>query len=371
MSARAVRSTAVVGLVVLSVVAYSESLVRVPVYVSLVPGLSSTVGARVVPNIGVSVLVGDAYRVEGAQISSVINTTTENVYGFQAAGVGNIANGRVDGIQGGGVFNIAARGILGFQTAGIFNIAGQESGFLQSAGVFNISEGDYSGIQLAGVFNITKREVSGAQVSGVFNVARDLFGVQVGLVNMAKKVEGVQVGIVNISEQMEGIPIGLINISRNGIFNATVWGDDSGYSFVGLQQGWSHVYTILYVGSQNRDYFKSFESLTTGFGVGAHYMANTVFLDADISAKHSVQIATPDQSTPPYDVGRTTIPSLRVCAGFNLTERSALFAGCTLDVHVPGLTHESVFHSGNFLDVPVNGETIMRLYPKLTAGFKL
>lgn len=80
MSARTIKSIAVVCLVILSVVAYSESLVRVPLFVSLVPGLSSTVGVRVVPNIGVSVLVGHAYRVEGAQISSVMNTIMNSVF---------------------------------------------------------------------------------------------------------------------------------------------------------------------------------------------------------------------------------------------------------------------------------------------------
>ena len=67
----------------------NRNITHIPIYISVVPGLPPVFGSRIIANIGVSALIGEAYRIQGAQLSSIINITSENLHGILGAGIGN------------------------------------------------------------------------------------------------------------------------------------------------------------------------------------------------------------------------------------------------------------------------------------------
>ena len=353
----------------------NRKLTYVPIYVSFVPGLPPVFGNRVVANLGISALVGVVYRIRGTQLSSIVSITSENLYGIQVSGIGNIVQGEVNGIQSSGVFNIASRGVVGAQTSGVFNISHGDTTFLQTSGVFNIVDGDFSGMQIAGVFNITKRDVAGVQLAGVFNIADDVNGTQIGLINVADDVQGFQFGLVNISDKIAGIPVGLINITRSGIFQLSVWTDDSGFSFIGFQQGTRHFYLLMYSGMKNDDLLGGFSSstpLTAGIGFGTRLRAYPFFIDIDLSAKHLAKgETTGDKLLHMFSFTPENIfPSFRFLAGLSVFGDSSIYGGVTLDAHVPSVTTRNLFHTGYPL-VAAIADAEIQLFPKLFVGIQM
>jgi hypothetical protein len=325
-------------------------IVYIPVHTTLIPGFPEAFGVKVRTNVSLSMIIDSVYRVDGIQAAGVMAVTEEDVRGAQAAGVGTVTGG----------------GAYGVQSAGVFAVSEGGGYWLQSSGVFNVSNGPFHGAQLAGVFNVAEDRMNGVQSAGVFNVADRINGAQFAVVNVAREVRGVQVGIVNISDDMHGIPIGLVNIVRNGILNLTAWSDGGGYTYVGLQKGSRNLYTILYGGARNQDYFHSYDSLTAGLGLGLQLADEHAFVDFDVTAKHVVGA----DWWRALELDGSVFPSARLSAGLNVGRRLAILGGVSADAHIPGITRKSVFHTGDPLVLPA-GSYSVELYPQFFLGAKL
>jgi hypothetical protein len=347
---------------------------------------------------GVFSLTGGEVR--GAQASGVFNITDGDVRGGQAAGVFNIASGEVRWFQGAGVFNIAHGSQMGFQGAGVFNILDGDVYGMQGAGVFNIAERSVSGFQGAGVVNVAGGAVNGfqgagvvnvadgvngVQAAGVVNAARRINGAQIGLINVGGTANGLQLGLINLSENLNGFALGLLNISGNGLHDPSVWSDDTGFTYTGLQFGAGAFYTLLYAGGP---YENPASGLTLGLGMGVHADFSPFFVDVDVSAKSmgsgadlgaAIQDSAGDFYTSdlealasPYQTDLS--PSVRATVGFTLFRRVSLLAGVSIEGYVPGFSPKSeYFHAGEpwvLTSNALSGATV-ELYPRWYAGIRL
>jgi hypothetical protein len=287
--------------------------------------------------------------------------------GFQGAGVFNILDGTVAGFQGAGVFNIAESSVHGFQGAGVFNVAGGTVNGFQAAGVANTA-GGVNGIQAAGVLN----------TSGLIN------GAQLGLINVGGTANGLQVGLINVSRRMNGFALGLINVSGNGLYDPSVWSDDTGFTYAGFQLGAGAFYTLLYGGGPYRN---PASALSFGLGLGIHADFAPFFFDVDASVKSlgagaDLGAAAQDSIMDFGDIGSYVrsggtiglFPMVRTTLGFTLFRRVSLIAGMSVEGHVPGLNERNqYFHAGNpwtlnFAGLPAG---TLELYPRWYAGIRL
>ena len=340
--------------------------------------------------------------VYGAQAAGIFNLSSADIYGGQAAGVFNISEGSARWFQGAGVFNILEEDQSGFQGAGVFNILGGDVYGFQGAGVFNIAGGGVYGVQGAGVFNITGDSVygfqgsgavnvaggsvNGVQATGVLNVADRVNGGQLGLVNVGGSVNGIQAGLVNVSGRMNGFALGLINVSGNGLYDPSVWSDDSGFTYAGFQLGAGAFYTIVYGGGP----YKSPESaLSLGLGWGVHSEFGQFFIDVDASIKSmgsgsdlSLAIADSAQDfVNPYWYGAPVeekpfglYPMLRSTLGLSLFGRVSVIGGLSLEGHIPGITVKNeYFHAGSpwVLTHPESPTDTLEIYPRWYFGVRI
>jgi len=291
---------------------------------------------------GAGILNITGSSVKGGQAAGIFNIVDGSMDIFQAAGFFNIVAGSADGFQGAGIFNIVNSTMKAFQAAGIFNIAGGGRG-LQTAGIFNIISGPFNGVQLAGIFN-SSHGLKGFQAATV-NVAGNLRGVQLGVVNIGKEINGTQIGVVNINEDITGFPIGIINISTAGFHNPVMWTDEKGFTYAGMQLGTRYVYTLVYGGFDSND---SSADLASGVGVGIHFTAGPIFLEADFSAKHMVaqQDSWEQTALSFFAFDEQTFPSGRLSAGIKLADWFSLFGGIAVDGLIEGITDPTPFHSG-------------------------
>ncbi|MBT3274987.1 MAG: hypothetical protein HN368_17665, partial [Spirochaetales bacterium] len=341
--------------------------------------------------------------VRGGQAAGVFNITEGDIKGGQSAGVFNITKGSVQWFQGAGVFNIAGSGQVGFQGAGVFNILDDDVRGVQGAGVFNIADGSVHGFQGAGVFNLAENRVNGFQGAGVLNVAgggvngvqaagvvnvgETVNGAQLGLINIGGSVHGIQVGLINISNAMYGLPIGLINISGNGLFDPSVWSDDLGFTYGGFQMGAGAFYSMLYVGGP---YQNPLSALAIGAGLGIHADFNPFYFDVDVSLKSladggDIASAVTNSALAFADAWNaaqrdtswpvSVYPMVRATAGFTLFRRVSIFAGLSLEAHIPGVTEKTqYFHAGSpwVVSTPESAlGFLMEFYPRWYAGIRL
>jgi len=326
--------------------------------------------------------------VRSAQAAGVFNIASGDVSGAQVAGAFNIASGEVQGAQASALFNIGDGDLSGAQAAGLFNIADGVQG-VQAEGLFNISDGNARGIQAAGLFNISDGGVRGIQAAGLFNAAEDVRGVQIGLVNVGGDVSGSQIGLVNISRHISGLPIGLINISGNGLFNPSVWADDSGFIYAGLQLGAGALYTIVFAGTP-RDF--SWTQAGLGLGLGIHLSFGNWHIDTDLSLKsfgsgetlgsavtesalafsEFVQIGEQGWFSSRID-DLPIYPSARIHAGFRLFGSVTLLAGVTLEsLLAAGQSKNDYFHVGETWDLHISEQDYtISVYPRWFFGLRV
>ncbi len=348
--------------------------------------------------------IGSSYRINGFE-AGFINMISEDVYGFQAAALMNMINGKLTGFQAASILNIAGEAANAGQAAGIFNITGGNSlvqlagvfnisegssGAAQAAGVFNIADKNIYGFQGAGVFNLANKNVYGFQGAGVFNICNDLAGVQagvlniaedirggqLGLINIGKDVEGTQIGLININDDISGIPVGIINISKNGLHNMSLWYNEEGMVNIGFQLGSRLIYSFIYGGVP---YDQPDKKLSFGLGMGLHLAGESVYFDADFSAKRIVTgenlnditekiLFQPGISLPGY-----MIPSFRVSCGIELFGSVSFFGGLELDTYIPGVTSEKVT---DYLREPwvielADPQALINLYPSWFIGLRI
>lgn len=325
-----------------------------PVVFSFVPGISIPFGGPYSTNLGIGMLLNEVDNLYGVQTAPIIGIASGDVLGLQANGVGSVVGGATTGFQTAGVFNTAEGRVVGGQFAGVFNHAADDVVGIQNAGVFNVAEGDVFFLQAAGVFNVAK-DVTGAQVAGVFNVA--------------ETVRGVQIGLVNISDTMYGVPIGLINIVREGISSPSLWFDEAGRSWIGLQRGSSLVYGLVYAGGTGAELFGSPSRFIGGAGIGLRLGAareRRFYLDIDASMKTEIIAGRLGEDLANRDL--PGIPSLRATLGIRLLRRLSLIGGVYADMRFsPGTEQELLFRS-NALTASFELSGV-ELYPTLFLGF--
>lgn len=315
---------------------------HVPVSVGVVPGVrllpreNPPEDQEVVEHISLGLLVGEADRVDGVMVSSLVNIGRNSLRGYQGAYVGNLLRGSIWGMQHAGVFNLVDGGMNG----------------LQAAGVFNIIDAGIIGAQGAGVFNIAGGAVRGVQAAPVFNISSEFQGLQAGVVNVTGAGTGVQAGVVNIARSLDGVPLGLVNIIGDGIISPGFWVDEADTIWASLQLGTEHLYTVYSVGFPE-DARQDQEEIVTGIGLGTRIWNGTFILDADVSAR--------------YDgMADIFFPSGRTILGLRLFEHLIPYVGFTFDMELTETDQRSPrFHGGEW--AYLFGESV-KAYPQFVFG---
>ncbi len=356
-----------------------------PLSLTILPGVDLVADDPYQVTFSLGLIVGQAYRVQGAQASGLISVADENLIGVQVAGVGNTVGGNLSGLQSSGVFNIVNGDSFAVQNSGVFNRIDGRGGIVQNAGVYNIATGGFDGLQSAGVFNVTNGTLNGAQISGVFNrasaangvqlslvnVGGDVNGTQIGLVNIGDRVVGAQIGLVNISREMYGVPLGLANFVEEGIHDASIWWEGEDRTWIGVQNGSNIFYTLAYAGFSRDGAWRELEGFATGFGLGFRVESRPFYLDVDAGWKRVTEgIDAQDRFAALFDPARgASFPSGRLMAGITIGGGLGWFMGGSFDLAGP-LSNDTI---GYFRDdastIPLGGG--MLVYPTFFTGFKL
>ena len=351
-----------------------------PLSVTVLPGVELVGEDPYQTTISLGLLVGQAYRVHGAQASSVLSVADENLAGIQLSGVGNVVGGDLIGLQHSGVFNVVRGNSTGVQSAGVFNRVEGHGSVMQAAGVFNKTAAGFDGVQGAGVFNVTDGILNGVQFAGVFNragaangaqiglvnVGGDVRGAQIGLVNVGNRVTGAQVGLVNISQEMYGVPIGVVTLVDSGIHNASIWWEGGDRTWLGVQNG-SHIfYSVAYVGFERGGRWRDLDGFGIGIGAGFRVVRRPFYVDVDAGWKRLTDgDDAQDRFSSIFDLSRgATFPTARMMAGIALGDRLGWFMGGSFDFSGPlssdamgyfdsrpnaiGVSAESAVHPGFF-----------------------
>jgi hypothetical protein len=277
--------------------------------------------------------------VSGAQFAGLYNHG-KNVNGFQGSGLVNTATGSFSGMQAGGIANFVRDTLRGFQAGGIANVA--------------IANTPSRGWQAAGIANVNLGKNKGGQVAGIVNVANEQQGIQVGLINVAKKMDGFQLALINVTDSISGESLGLINISRNGQHHLDVFGSEILYASAGIKLGSPHLYSILAFGmAPTPDVFR----MGLGAGIGWHQPLKKAFINVDgmCWTIHNDNF---------NDWEAVNLHNqLRLMAGYPLSDRMAVYAGPTANVHVydpryPSLAPYTIFQANstsNYVDGWIGG----------------
>ena len=188
---------------------------------------------------------------------------------------------------------------------------------------------------------------------------------------------------------MYGLPIGLINISGNGLFNPSIWTDDTGFTYAGMQFGAGALYTLVYGGVPNDS---SWTAASLGVGMGLHMDLGRVHLDVDVSAKSYGTGGNFDEAlrssalgyydffeagSESFDSGEIlnvpVYPTARIHAGFTLFGSVAALAGVSFESLIsPDQVHNDYFHRGDPWLVPVEGSNYtIKLFPRLFFGLRV
>ena len=359
-----------------------------PLSVTVLPGIPLVGDDPFSVTFSLGLIVGQAYRVQGLQASSVLSLAAENVTGVQVAGVGGVVGGDLVGFQQSGVFNIVRGNSAALQNAGVFNIVDGEGRLVQSAGVFNVATGGFTGAQVAGVFNSTDGTLRGAQVAGVLNragaangaqvslvnIGGDVNGAQVGLVNIGGRVSGAQVGLVNFSRELYGVPIGLVNYVERGIHNVNLWWEGEERTWIGLQNGSNIVYTLAYAGVTRGGSWRELEGFGAGAGLGFRVQSRPFYFDVDAGWKRiSLGDDAQQRFRSLWDSGvGASFANARIVSGIAIGDGLGWFMGGSFDIEGPS-TIDRIGYFSNPEDAIVVGSTewgTVRIYATLFTGFK-
>jgi hypothetical protein len=356
-----------------------------PLSVTIVPGMELVARDPYEVTVSLGVLVGEAYRVTGAQASGILSVANEDLSGVQLAGVGNTVGGNLQGVQGAGVFNLTGGNLLGVQNAGVFNQIDGSGRYLQASGVFNVVAGGFSGVQAAGVFNQTDGTFNGAQMAGIFNragstngvqfslvnVGGDVNGAQFGLVNIGKRVVGTQVGLVNISEEMYGVPVGLATFVEKGIHNVSMWWEGDERTWVGIQNGSNIFYTIALAGFAREGEWLELDGFGAGAGLGVRIQSRPFYADVDLGWKRMTSGSdAQERFTALFDPSMgASMPYARLMVGFAFGGGLGWFMGGSFDFEGPYTTDAMDYFNDDRNVIAISGGS--RVFPTFFTGFKL
>jgi len=238
----------------------------------------------------------------GGQGAGFVAVTRENVEGGQGAGIVSLVGGELKGGAGAGVVAITEGDVKGGQGAGIVSIVsgdldgGQGAGAIaitrgdlaggQVAGIANFVSGDVLGFQGAAIFNSAGGDVIGSQVSALTNVASGkITGAQIGALNIAKHAGNLQLGLFNIADRNDGIAFGVINTIGNGRFDIGGGYDESDYENLIIKSGAKFLYNIFSVGTKTTSE-GSYTRIKWGLGVNHPIIENfSMDYEATIGAR--------------------------------------------------------------------------------------
>lgn len=260
----------------------------------------SNIGGDLLTGCQHALFTNKASNIKYGQLSLISNNVINKITGFQTTTISNQA-GYFRGLQMAGITNITSQqnSNKGLQIGGVANInMSSTSGANLSLGVnislspkwnngilaaslFNISKSNHNGLMLSSLFN-TNKHLNGLQLSSLFNLSENINGLQItaGL-NKAKNVKGMQIGLINISESMDGVPIGLFSYSKKGIFNSSIWTDETKMWYISLKSGSKNFFNIFSFG---RDLFIDNDLNSLGFGIGTNIKAGKVlFFDLEVN----------------------------------------------------------------------------------------
>lgn len=356
-----------------------------PVSVTVFPGVDLVASDPFEVTFSLGLIVGEAYRVTGGQMSGIASIANEDLVGVQLAGIGNTVGGNLTGVQSSGVFNTVGGDMFGAQQAGVFNQIDGSGGLLQSAGVFNIATGGFNGLQSAGVFNLTQGVLNGAQIAGVYNsaaatngaqvslvnVGGDVNGAQIGLVNIGRRVTGTQIGLVNISREMYGIPLGLVSFVERGIHDISMWWEGDDRTWIGVQNGSNIFYTLAYAGFRRGGEWVELEGFGMGAGVGFRFESRPFYFDIDAGWRllsHGVDAQSRFESLFTATRG-ASFPSLRAMVGFAIGGQLGWFMGGTFDIDGPSSVDEIGYFQQSATAIEIG--SALRFVPTFFTGFKL
>ena len=265
-------------------------------------------------------VVGQAARLEGAEVGLGLNWILEDARWFQLAVGANLVGGSFQGVQLAGGANVVKGRVEGAQLAVGASWASRGVRGFQVADGLAWTEA-LVGVQLAAVTRST--DAHGGQV-GIVNVGGSIEGLQLGLVNVATgKVRGAQIGLLNVADDVEGAPIGLVSWVRKGMLRGQVWGSDTALSNVGLQLGSRHVYSLVSAGVTPSD---GKARWLAGFGLGGHLpITETLWSALDVSA---LAVGRGDDTE-----GQPALLRVRLSLGWQASDRFGVFGGPALNVY--------------------------------------
>ena len=284
----------------------------------------------------------------GLQTGGIVNIAKGDVFGAQTTGFVSYTRGRVDGFQGSVVVNSAQSidgvqatvgvnrlggGIDGTQASVLVNSAWSVDGMQIAVGVNRTRDrvdgtqasaivnhaGSVSGVQATGLINVVSDSV-GVQAAGLMNRARTSL-VQTGLINVTQHSTGAQIGLINVAQKQDGVPIGAFSYVKGVPIRLNTWGDETGFTNIGLVSGLPNVYSMLVVGYRSHETPKWW---AVGYGVGAHIDRGATFYQVDW-----VTTAMFNEDDPETD---EAISRLRCAVGRQLGNRFAVYAGASLNV---------------------------------------
>jgi hypothetical protein len=269
---------------------------------------------------------------EGLQFAGFGNIAGESMEGLQFAGLMNIAND-MEGLQFSGIGNLSGDDIEGLQFAGIFNMAANDMAGLQFAGITNISGGSSEGLIFSGITNIT-REFEGIGGAGIVNITESMQGVQIaGIANVADDAQGIQIGLVNYAREFEGVPVGLVSYYGNGRKNLDLWFSDGGFTHLGLTLGTTPIYNKLSIGFNPLIGDRDVWSLS--WSIGSYRTLDEAWNRPNLADFFSTHDFTYQRI---FDGGFDDTPnaifSYKYLLGRNITEKTSLYIGPTLNLQV-------------------------------------
>ncbi len=264
----------------------------------------------------------------GVQVSGFYNHLARGAYGAQLAGFVNYAGMDFRGLQAAGFVNVAIDSINGLQAAGFANYQRGEMKGAQVAGFANISFGGIDGVQVAGFANLAVEADSGIQVAGFMNVAlQDYEGVQVaGFLNRAEAFSGLQVGTFNFSAASDGYSIGIFNHVQQGYRAIEFSADEVLLANLTYKTGNNKLYNVWNLGV---------DPVRGGWGVGFGFGSYTnlgekfhLFVDLTANAINENAV---------WESNINLLNKFTVGLDYQLTEKLALFAAPSFNVHVSGI----------------------------------
>lgn len=292
----------------------------------------------------------------GNQIAGLVNMGKKRVDGMQISSLMNVANGPSQKGQFAGLANFAQDTVHAVQVAGLINVGKFATGY-QFSGLGNINKKQTVKLQVAGGANISQNIQMG-QI-GALNVAKQVTGVQIGALNVANRLSGLQMGVVNLSNHINGETIGLLNYANNGLLNITLYQDEVGLSHFSIESGGQHLYTSYSVAVKAFDQHPVF---VAGIGFGGQFEKSFAYID--LQGHQYVGLEDIDTN---YE--RNYLSRIRGAVGLKWTKNISCFVGASANYLYNGKHKPFLSPWGGHKSVSANGKHAT--WPGYFVGIKI